>query len=435
MSTLATLTSAIGKVSTGGTSQETIKDIPYGTALAVFKAAITPAAHAVFEVYDADGTHVAQTLNTGKKVLVTAEDGMTQVTYTVSLLGPAQTPSETPSTGGGTPSANGGGSPKPNNAPVTSNNGQLTLPAGRVGEVSLGNGITISIPANATVKDLQLIIKKVQDTLNLLKNSEILASPVYELEKNFAENFNSPITLTFAFDPSFIQDQQEAAVFYYDEANKNWVKVGGKVVGNKITVDVNHFTKFAVLATQQTTTINVNVNDIAGHWAEANIQRAIASGIVKGYTDGTFKPNATVTRAEFAVMLMNALKPQREAGTLSFTDDATIDAWARTAVAQAVQAGIVTGYQDGAFHPNDPITRAEMAVMLAKASGMATEGHAATRFADDKDIAAWAKGGVLYAQEAGLMQGKSNNRFAPQDQATRAEAVTVLLNRLAQTGK
>ncbi|KOY13211.1 S-layer homology domain-containing protein [Paenibacillus xylanivorans] len=66
-------------------------------------------------------------------------------------------------------------------------------------------------------------------------------------------------------------------------------------------------------------------------------------------------------------MLMNALKPQSEGVVLSFTDEAKIDAWARTAVAQAVQAGIIAGYQDGAFHPNDQITRSEMAVMLAKA--------------------------------------------------------------------
>lgn len=425
VSTLATLTSAIGTVSTGGTSQETIKNIPYGTTLSAFKAAIRSAAHATFEVYDADGIHVAQMLETGKKVIVTAEDGVTKATYTVTLLGPVQPPSDTPSTGGGS-STPSNASPTPTNTPVSSSNGQLTLPAGRAGELSLGTEINISIPANATTKDMQLTIKKVQDTLGLMKNNEILASPIYELEKNVAENFNVPITLTFVFDPSIVKDKKKAAVFYYDEGKKVWVEVGGKVVGNKITVDVDHFTKFAVLAAEQTSAINVS--DITGHWAEANIQKAIANGIVNGYIDGTFKPNATVTRAEFAVMLMNALKPQSEGVVLSFTDEAKIDTWAKTAVAQAVQAGIITGYQDGAFHPNDQITRAEMAVMLAKASGNLTTDNSATNFADDKKIAAWARGAVLYVQQSGLMQGKGNNQFAPQDKTTRAEAVTVLLN-------
>lgn len=429
VNTLATLNSTIGTVSKGGTSQETIKNIPYGTTLAALKAAITPAAHATFEVYDADGIHVAQTLETGRKVIVIAEDGVTKVTYTITLLAQTQNPPEAPTTGGGSSFPSEALS-KPNNAPVTSSNGQLKLMAGQAGEVSLGTEIKISIPTNATVKDLQLIIKKVQDTFSLLKNNEILASPVYELEKNFAENFNSPITLTFVFDPSVVKGKQQVAVFYYDEGKKIWVEVGGKVIGNQITVDVDHFTKFAVLSIDKTPTINVS--DITGHWAEANIQKAIASGIVNGYTDGTFKPNSTVTRAEFAVMLMNVLKPQGEAVSLSFTDETEIDTWARTAVAQAVQAGIIKGYTDGAFHPNDHITRAEMAIMLAKASGITIENNAVTNFADDKDIAAWASGSILYVQQAGLMQGKGNHMFAPNDKATRAEAVTVLLNRSVQ---
>jgi hypothetical protein len=291
--TLATLTSTIGTVSKGATSQETIKNIPYGTTLAALKAAITTAAHSSFEVYDADGIHVAQTLETGRKVIVIAEDGVSKVTYTVTLLAQAQNPPETPTTGGGS-SIPSEVLSKPNNASVTSSNGQLKLMEGQAGEVSLGTEIKISIPTSATVKDLQLIIKKVQDTFSLLKNNEILASPVYELEKNFTENFNSPITLTFMFDPSVVKDKQQVAVFYYDEGKKIWVEVGGKVTANQITVDVDHFTKFAVLSSEQTPIINVS--DITGHWAEANIQKAIASGIVNGYTDGTFKPNSTVTR-------------------------------------------------------------------------------------------------------------------------------------------
>ncbi|WP_275901145.1 beta strand repeat-containing protein, partial [Paenibacillus periandrae] len=84
-SSAATLTSTIGTVSTGGTANETITNIPNGTTLAVLKAAITPSANATFQVYDADGTTVAATLSTGKKVIVTAQDGTTKVTYTVTV--------------------------------------------------------------------------------------------------------------------------------------------------------------------------------------------------------------------------------------------------------------------------------------------------------------------------------------------------------------
>ncbi|MGG4147536.1 S-layer homology domain-containing protein, partial [Paenibacillus algorifonticola] len=81
-------------------------------------------------------------------------------------------------------------------------------------------------------------------------------------------------------------------------------------------------------------------------------------------------------------------------------DTATIGAWAQKAVAQAVQAGITKGYADGGFHPNAQITRAEMVAMLANAAGIPADANAATGFADDQDIPAWAKSGVAYAKQA-----------------------------------
>jgi Fibronectin type III domain./S-layer homology domain. len=176
-------------------------------------------------------------------------------------------------------------------------------------------------------------------------------------------------------------------------------------------------------------------SDIAGHWAEANIKKAVSDGIVKGYSDGTFKPNRTVTRAEFAVMLMNALKPQEEGAALAFADTDKIGSWAKKAVAQAVSLGIINGYADGSFHPDAEITRVEMAAMIAKAMGQPLAANASTGFADDKDIPAWAKGAVGFVKLAGIMKGKGDNEFAAQDHTTRAEAVTVLLNMLAQIKK
>jgi hypothetical protein len=127
-------------------------------------------------------------------------------------------------------------------------------------------------------------------------------------------------------------------------------------------------------------------------------------------------------------MLMNTLKLQGEGTVLTFKDTMKIGTWAQKAVAQAVQAGIIKGYEDGTFRPDAEITRTELVVMLANALGQIIDAHAATGFADDEDIPIWAKGSVAFAKQAGIVQGKGDNQFAPQDQATRAEAVTVLLN-------
>ncbi|MFD2329385.1 polysaccharide lyase family 8 super-sandwich domain-containing protein [Cohnella sp. GCM10020058] len=170
--------------------------------------------------------------------------------------------------------------------------------------------------------------------------------------------------------------------------------------------------------------------DVAGHWAQANILEAEKQGIVAGYPDGSFRPDRTVTRAEFAVMLAKALKLQSEASALSFKDADRIGSWARTAVAQAVSMGLIQGDANDNFRPDAPMTRAEMAVMLARALKLApAEGSAG--FADDRDIPAWAAGAVAEIKKLGIMQGKGGNGFFPKAAATRAETVTVLLRMLA----
>lgn len=207
---------------------------------------------------------------------------------------------------------------------------------------------------------------------------------------------------------------------------------GGKINGSHIAVEVDHFTKYAVLVVDQATGLPVtdssNFSDTTGHWAEAQIKQAVSKGIVTGYSDGTFKPNATVTRAEFAVMLMNALKPADNDTTLSFTDP--IAEWAQKAIAQASEAKIVNGYEDGSFRPAASISRSELAVMMARAAKADTTAATVTNFADDSQIPAWAKGSVAAVKELGIISGRSGNLFVPNDTATRAEAVTIIINLL-----
>ncbi|MFC5469010.1 S-layer homology domain-containing protein [Cohnella suwonensis] len=364
------------------------------------------------------------------RIGVTAQDG-TENVYTVTVNRASSSSSGSSGGGGGL-------------SPITSKDGKITLPAGRIGEVSLDKAIVISIPTGVSSKQLDLTIEIVSNTQSVMSNGEILSSPVYELLKNFSENFSKPVTLTLSFDQAKVKSGQTVAIFYYDEVKKLWVKVeGGKINGNRISAEVDHFTKFAVLVvdgktglavTEETPTketTDAAFRDIAGHWAEASIKQAVESRIASGYPDGTFKPNRTVTRAEFAVMLVNALKLQSEEAQLTFADAANIGAWAKKAVALAVKAGILKGYADGSFRPDAEITRAEMAAMIANALGHSADAQTTTGYSDDKDIPAWARAGVAYAKQSGIAQGKGDNRFAPQDRATRAEAVAVLLKAAA----
>ncbi|GAA3401162.1 S-layer homology domain-containing protein [Paenibacillus hodogayensis] len=166
-----------------------------------------------------------------------------------------------------------------------------------------------------------------------------------------------------------------------------------------------------------------------------NIKQAASAAIVNGYSDGSFKPNRTVTRAEFAVILMNASKQQGNGAELKFTDNGKIASLAQKAVAQAVEVHVISGYDDGTFRPDAEITRSEMAVMVARALGQSAAATAESGFADDEDIPSWARGATEDLKKLGIMEGKGANQFAPGDKTTRAEAVTVLLKMLAYKGK
>jgi hypothetical protein len=204
-------------------------------------------------------------------------------------------------------------------------------------------------------------------------------------------------TVTATFTKQMWNGSEWADTATTDTKTVIWVEVGGEVNGNTITVKVNHFTKYAVLAVGEAsdaaagTKTTAHFSDIAGHWAEASIKQAVDAGIVSGYPDGSFRPDRTVTRAEFTVMLMNALRPQGNGSTLTFTDTAKIGAWAQQSVAQAVYAKIIGGYEDGSFRPDAEITRPEMASMIAKALGQSVDAAAVTGFADDENIPDWTK--------------------------------------------
>ncbi|OMF29823.1 hypothetical protein BK133_17665 [Paenibacillus sp. FSL H8-0548] len=175
--------------------------------------------------------------------------------------------------------------------------------------------------------------------------------------------------------------------------------------------------------------VNISFKDVAGHWAATSIERAVELGFVNGYTDGTFRPNSLVTRAEFAAMLARALSmPTEISESLSFKDTGSIPAWAVGYVTAAVNAGIITGYEDDTFRASTPIKRSEIAVMITRALKWEVDPAKKPTFADAEDIPAWAQPSVAMAAEAGILKGRGANQFVPNAIATRAEAVTLLLS-------
>lgn len=180
---------------------------------------------------------------------------------------------------------------------------------------------------------------------------------------------------------------------------------------------------------------SLTLSDIDGHWAEDNIQKAVELGIASGYNDKNFRPDRTVTRAEFCRFLVSALGYSPVSNPKpAFKDYSKIPDWARGSVARAYEKGIVSGYSDGEFKPGRAITREEMASMLVRAMNLQREADAKNNsrvdFEDYRQIQKWSRGAVVVAVERGLIKGYTDNTFGPARKASRAEAVTMIVKML-----
>jgi uncharacterized repeat protein (TIGR02543 family) len=149
-----------------------------------------------------------------------------------------------------------------------------------------------------------------------------------------------------------------------------------------------------------------------------------------GYPDGMVHPGAGITRAETTTIFFRLLTDSARAVNWSTTNtfqDVTADKWYNNAVSTMEKAGFVKGYTDGSFGGSRQITRAEFAVMAARANGAAGVYSGAVKFSDISGH--WAEGYISEAAEMGLVNGYADGTFKPDEYITRAEAVT-LVNRL-----
>lgn len=167
-------------------------------------------------------------------------------------------------------------------------------------------------------------------------------------------------------------------------------------------------------------------DDITGHWAKNDIEAMTALGIVSGVTATTFEPDRSVTRAEFATLIVKTLKIN--GGTAEEFADVLSGEWYYTFVHAAASAGLIVGY-DGYFRPDDPITREEMAVILARAyalRGGTLLSGGIEKFTDKDEISNWAYAAVDTVTTAGLISGMTPTTFVAASHTTRAQAVSVL---------
>ena len=164
-------------------------------------------------------------------------------------------------------------------------------------------------------------------------------------------------------------------------------------------------------------------SDLAGHWAESNVKYVYDNALMNGYSDGTFKPDASITRAEFSAVMARFLKLDDKASAAEKFGDVK-GHWAIGYIGALADKGIVGGVTENSFAPDDNITREQMAAILSRAFDLKETSPEV--FADNGEISDWARDYVYACRKAGYMNGDAVNNFSPLDNASRAEVATVI---------
>lgn len=168
-------------------------------------------------------------------------------------------------------------------------------------------------------------------------------------------------------------------------------------------------------------------------WSYEQIRQAVELGVIGGYADGTFRPNASVTRAQFVAMLWRLAGRPTASAPAPFADTARLNADFRAAIAWAAEKGIVGGVTPTEFRPSAAINRQQAMAILFRYSGgisgmeaLMSEVYDA-QFSDSGSISASLKSGVYWALYHGIIGGVSETRLAPRNTATRAQIAVILM--------
>lgn len=179
-------------------------------------------------------------------------------------------------------------------------------------------------------------------------------------------------------------------------------------------------------------------SDLGSHWGTQFIQGLVTRGLIRGFPDGTFKPEASITRAEYAAITAKTFDLPRQPGTGkgSFVD-VSADFWASGAIAQAANMGFISGFPDRTFRPQQNLTRVQALVSLVSGLGL-TGGtpDLLVFYSDRAQIPSYATEAIATATQRRLVVNyPQTNQLEPMRNITRAEVAALIYQSLVATGK
>ncbi|NHN33045.1 S-layer homology domain-containing protein [Paenibacillus agricola] len=211
-------------------------------------------------------------------------------------------------------------------------------------------------------------------------------------------------------------------------------------------VTVRDGRSFAVINSLTNSTYSViwhpmTFTDVRGHWSQDIVNEMASRMVVTGADSNHYKPDAAITRAEFAAITVRGLGLADNGKATAFTDVMASE-WYVGAVAKAKEYAIIEGYEDGTFRPSQTITRQEAMVMIARAmklAGLETNVNSAEQesvlagFADNKSIGGWARQAIAATVKNQLVNGLESG-LMPTSNITRAETAAIIQRMLKTAG-
>lgn len=176
---------------------------------------------------------------------------------------------------------------------------------------------------------------------------------------------------------------------------------------------------------------NVTFKDIEKSYAKEAIIYLAQKGIVKGYSDGSFGGHQKVTRAEFAIFLQRTLGYNSVVSYINEFNDVQSNSWYYSEITPALQQGILKGFNDGTLRPNVHVTREEASSMIENV--MKKQGYVLSSFTlydDNHMISNWARNSIGLVSQESVMKGYPDRKFMPKKQLTRQEAAMIIYNLL-----
>ncbi|WP_236291997.1 S-layer homology domain-containing protein [Paenibacillus allorhizoplanae] len=245
------------------------------------------------------------------------------------------------------------------------------------------------------------------------------------------DNFgNTYVPRTITLVKTVDSNQLTAVLFNPETGEMSFVPAIVTTVNGKAEVTIKRQGNSIYTVVQASKTFD----DVKGHWAKNEIELLASKLVIKGTSDTTFGPNNHITRAEFAALLVRSLGLKEEASTRF--KDVPANSWFAGTAGASAKAGLIEGFEDNTFRPNERITREQMAVMITRA--MTFAGKSATvdlkqldKFTDSMGLSSWSKDAVARAVSAGIVNGVTETEFVPAAPATRAESA-VMLKRFLQ---